>query len=124
MTGGAGFDTFIFESTADGIAGSDGAQPSVVGNSLTDFTSNEDSFFIAPTAFGFSSLGRLTLNTDFFVVNNYDGTTPSGASGAYIVFDDTNNRLFADTSASSGFTLLGTTGGNSVAASDVEIATT
>ena len=123
LTGGDGADIFNFVAATDGQAGTDGVLPTgITGDIVTDFASGTDKFQLNGDAFGFNANGGLTLNTDFFVVNNYDGSAdPGGASGGFIVFDDANDKLIADESGQAGFTVLATVTGSSVAAGDVEI---
>ncbi len=122
LTGGDGADIFQYVATADGEAGTDGVLPTgITGDIVTDFVFGTDKFEINGFAFGFTNNNALVLNTNFFVENNFDGSPDLGAD-AYIVFDDTNDKLIAAENGVAGYTVLATITGDSVAAADISIA--
>ena len=74
--------------------------------------------------FGFGFSGGLTLNSNFFFEDNFDGTLTSGGtpSGAYVVFDSISSTLYADASQGDGsYTVVASLNSGTPVAGDIEI---
>lgn len=100
-------------------------------DAITDaFVSGTDQIQLIGAAFGFGAIGPLVDGTNFFIVNNYDGTAGSfggvapAPGDAYVVFDPNSNTVYADNDiGAEGFTSVVTLqGGGAPIATDINIA--
>ena len=124
LQGGSGDDIFRFLDPSDGVSADDGEFGLFDGDFIDDFASGVDKFQFDGTAFGFGAFtGTLTLNTNFFVEANFDGTSTGGGTptGAYVVFDPNTFNLYADAAQNDGgYTVVANLGDTPVAG-DIEI---
>lgn len=127
LDGGSGNDIFRFLDPSDGATALDGSPVGqTTGDFINDFSSGSDKIQLEGSTFGFGSFtGALTLGSNFFSVENFDGTNASGApsSGAYVVFDPISNTLYADDTSltNSSYTVVATFEQGTPVAANVEI---
>ena len=124
LQGGDGNDIFRFLDPSDGVSAEDGVFGLFDGDFVDDFASGVDKFQFDGTAFGFGAFtGTLTLNTNFFVEADFDGTSTGGGTptGAYVVFDPNTFNLYTDAAQNDGgYTVVANLGATPVAG-DIEI---
>ena len=123
LDGGDLSDIFKFLAPSDVGSAVDEAPFIASGDFIDGLESGSDQIHLDGTAFGFSITGALTLNTNFFVVANFDGTSTSvgNPSDAFVVFDPASDTLFADVEPDDGgYTVVATMNGTP-SASDIEI---
>lgn len=125
LTGGADADFFLFRNAGEVGAGNDEESGLTNGDQITDFQTGVDTIQF-DIAFGLGNFAKnFTLNVDFFVVADYDGTNSGvGAGGTpYVVFDPNSNTVYADDDETvNGYSVVATVqAGGVVAAGDVEV---
>lgn len=141
LTGGTGADTFSYTDPTDGSAvASNIVRGTIVGDTLTDFASGQDTLLFESTTFNVyaDNLTSLSLidsttnsgNGHFTTISTaYNGTLPAGLSNAYdsgtptFIYSTVDNTLYYDPNGSSaGYTVIATlSSGGTLHASDVHV---
>jgi hypothetical protein len=113
MTGGAGRDTFVLRNAGEG------------GDTITDFTSGEDTIFLDGN-YGFSQ-DFIQQGVNFSVVDTFGGNT-AGENAAYasgeaaLIFAMSNNTLYYDPNgAQAGYSVLASIPGVVLGAGDIQL---
>ena len=121
---------FDYVDTTDGSAVSSNQTASaagVSGDTIEDFVSGTDDYKFLSSGFGNLSTGVLSNGANFSSINNaYDGTNPGSNSNhssgnPSFIFDSTDTLYFDENGSAAGYTVIATTPGTDIVASDLEI---